>query len=37
MKWVLSHKKGLVEDDRDGADNVSILDDSEDNGTETVT
>ena len=34
MKWVLSQKKGLVEGDGDGADDVSILKDSKDNGTE---
>ena len=34
MKQVLSHKKGIAENDGDGADNVSILDDSGDNGTE---
>ena len=34
VKWVLSHKKIMQEDDRDGADDVSILDDSNDNGAE---
>ena len=34
VKQVLSCKEGIAEDDGDGADDVSILNDSEDNGTE---
>ena len=34
VKQVLSHKNGIVEDNGDGADDVSILDDRENNGTE---